>query len=110
MSDTWYPGDPWTLPIPDPGVVMAEWANALRALATEVDVVVDDVLTSAKSPHWVCPNADDVRGQLGVHQRAAHTAADDLREEARSLDSQATRIRQTTASEYARSATSTKGH
>lgn len=109
MSGTWYPGDPWTLPIPDPGVLMGEKADALRALAMEVDVVVDDVVTSAKSPHWVCPNADDVRGRLNTYQRAARTAADDLREEARSLDSQATRIRQTTASQYAASA-STGGH
>lgn len=109
MAGTWFPGDPWTLPLADPGAALAQRADALRALAMEVEVVADDAVSAAASPHWVCANADDVRARLRTCRAAAGRAAEDLRTEAGSLDAQASRNRQAAAQDYARTSTSSRG-
>lgn len=64
-------------------------AAQLRALADEIDTIVDPALTAARKPGWECPSADDVRARLVAFQRASHSAADQLRAEALRATSQA---------------------
>ena len=67
--------------MPDPAALDAR-AQALRALADDVDDCADLAVTRAGSPNWSSPHADDVRAGLRQAQTRAHTAADGLRTEA----------------------------
>jgi hypothetical protein len=66
----------------DPGAADAWRAEQLRALADQVERVMDAALAAARSPLWECAHADDVRGRLAADQARARSAAEQLRVEA----------------------------
>lgn len=66
-----------------------EKARKLDALAEDVDTCVDGAKRAATGSSWHCDNATEVRGKLDTYQSSARTAADGIRDEARTVRHQA---------------------
>lgn len=64
-------------------------AEDLRALADDIEDVLDAAVNAADTEEWQCPNADDVLGQLTTYQTSAQNAAGHLRDEADAADTAA---------------------
>lgn len=78
----------------DAGAADSRRAAELRALADQLETVVDAALAASRTDLWVCANADDVRGQLGSYQTRVRSAAQNLREEAMTAENDARRKRE----------------
>ncbi|MDC7120348.1 hypothetical protein OMK64_02230 [Cellulomonas fimi] len=66
-------------------------AQALDALAADVEIAIDPAKSIADSPDWECANATDVRGALNGWRSAAQSAARNLRDEASRVRGEARR-------------------
>lgn len=78
--------------VTNPADALQERADALRALAEDVEVVADKPAAAASKGDWSCPHATDTRQALGAQKKIARGCAQSLRELAAQVDRRADRL------------------